>query len=197
MDTGFRTPLLDFFRRGEVARDIRLLAAQGAFAPRAHEQLGLLILLVADPDPEVAGAAEATLQAIPRASLQAFLARSDAPGEMRTFFAARGIEPSAAAAAADDQPIVDTSAAPERGNVTVHPSTPHEVLPPPPHPVSAPTATASASSGARRARGVVTPAEHRRRASRRGRIGMGPGVLRAALEAERLLLQFWEEDDAA
>jgi len=113
VDTGFRTPLLDFFRRGEVARDIRLLAAQGAFAPRAHEQLGLLILLVADPDPDVAAAAEATLQAIPRASLQAFLARSDAPGEMRTFFAARGIEPSAAAAAADDQPIVDTSAAPE------------------------------------------------------------------------------------
>jgi len=41
MDAGFRTPLLDFFRRGDVARDIRLLAAQGALAPRAHEQLGL------------------------------------------------------------------------------------------------------------------------------------------------------------
>ena len=45
MDTGFRTPLLDFFRRGDVARDVRLLAAQGALAARAHEQLGLLVLL--------------------------------------------------------------------------------------------------------------------------------------------------------
>ena len=51
MEAGFRTPLLDFFRRGEVARDVRLLAAQGALAPRAHEQLGLLMLLVSDQDP--------------------------------------------------------------------------------------------------------------------------------------------------
>ena len=39
------TPLLDFFKRGEVARDVRLLAAQGALAPRAHEQLAILVLL--------------------------------------------------------------------------------------------------------------------------------------------------------
>jgi hypothetical protein len=51
--------LLDFFRRGEVARDIRLLAAQGALAPRAQEQLGLLMLLVGDQDTEFANAAEA------------------------------------------------------------------------------------------------------------------------------------------
>jgi hypothetical protein len=113
VDTGFRTPLLDFFRRGEVARDIRLLAAQGALAPRAHEQLGLLILLLDDPDPEIAAAATATLDAIPRPALQAFLARSDAPTEMKTFFAARGIEPAGAGPAEVDQPMVDTSAAPE------------------------------------------------------------------------------------
>ena len=113
MDTGFRTPLLDLFRRGEVARDIRLLAAQGALAPRAHEQLGLLMLLVTDDDAEVAGAAEQTLQAIPADSLAAFLARSDVPTEMRTFFAARGIEPSAVAAAASEAPIVDTTPEPE------------------------------------------------------------------------------------
>jgi hypothetical protein len=105
--------LLDFFRRGEVARDIRLLAAQGALAPRAHEQLGLLILLVADPDPEIAAAAEATLEAIPRGALQGFLARSDAPSEIRAFFAARGIESSGAATAEADQPMVDASAAPQ------------------------------------------------------------------------------------
>ena len=48
MDVGLRTPLLDFFRRGEVARDIRLLAAEGAVAPRPLEQLGLLALLTGD-----------------------------------------------------------------------------------------------------------------------------------------------------
>jgi len=65
MEAGYRTPLLDLFRRGEVAQDIRLLAAQGALAPRAHEQLALLILLVSDQDPEVARAADATITAIP------------------------------------------------------------------------------------------------------------------------------------
>ena len=109
MDVGLRTPLLDFFRRGEVARDIRLLAAQGALAPRAHEQLGLLVLLTADADPEVARSAEATLAVIPRGSLAAFLARSDVPGELRAFFAARGIEPAAVAAVSADDPLVDTA----------------------------------------------------------------------------------------
>jgi hypothetical protein len=109
VDAGFRTPLLDFFRRGEVARDIRLLAAQGALAPRAHEQLGLLILLVGDPDHEIARAAEGTLQALPRASLAAFLGRADVPAEMRAFFAARGIEPAGTPAAEADDPLVDTA----------------------------------------------------------------------------------------
>ena len=114
MDAGFRTPLLDFFRRGEVARDIRLLAAQGALAPRAHEQLGLLLLLVEDQDPEVARTAEATLQAIPREALAGFLARSDVAADVRAFFAARGIEPAAVPTTPDPEaPIVDTGPEPE------------------------------------------------------------------------------------
>jgi hypothetical protein len=113
VEAGYRTPLLDFFRRGEVARDIRLLAAQGALAPRAHEQLALLVLLVDDPDPDIGRAADGTLAAIPREPLQAFLARSDVPAELRAFFAARGVEPAAAPAADTDLPIVDTSPAVE------------------------------------------------------------------------------------
>lgn len=109
MDAGFRTPLLDFFRRGDVARDVRLLAAQGALAPRAHEQLGLLVLLVSDPDPEIARAADATLGLIPQGSLEAFLGRSDAPTELKAFFAGRGILPSANAAAQGDAPLLDLS----------------------------------------------------------------------------------------
>ncbi len=109
MDAGYRTPLLDFFRRGEVARDVRLLAAQGGMAPRAHEQLGLLMVLVDDSDPEIAAAAEHTLGSIPRASLSAFLARSDVSTDMREFFLKRGIEPADVPAADIDMPIVDTA----------------------------------------------------------------------------------------
>src|SRR5687768_10533809 len=110
MEVGYRTPLLDFFRRGEVARDVRLLAAQGALAPRAHEQLGLLMLLVGDPDSEVARVADATLAGLPRAPLAAFLARSDVGAEMRSFFAARGVEPADMPSADADAPIVEADA---------------------------------------------------------------------------------------
>jgi hypothetical protein len=113
MEPGLRTPLLDFFRRGEVARDIRLLAAQGALAPRAQEQLGLLMLLVSDQDPEIAAAAESTLRAIPIESLSAFLARSDVPAEMRNFFAARGIEPAGSPTLAGDAPLLDNAPEPQ------------------------------------------------------------------------------------
>jgi hypothetical protein len=108
-DPGFRSPLIDFFRRGEVARDVRLLAAQGAFAPRAQEQLALLVLLSDDPDPDTARAACATLDALPTEPLAAFLARSDVSREMRAFFAARGIDV-AGAASENDDPLVDTLA---------------------------------------------------------------------------------------
>jgi hypothetical protein len=103
--------MLDFFRRGEVARDIRLQAAQGGMAPRAHEQIALLMLLVDDHDPEIATAAAATVSMIPRAALEAFLARSDASTEMREFFAGCGIQPAAVSAPAADAPLVESSAA--------------------------------------------------------------------------------------
>ena len=114
MESGFRTPLLDFFRRGDVARDVKLVAAQGALAPRAHEQLGLLVLLVGDDDPEIALTAELTLQSIPRDSLTAFLARSDAPTELIEFFRKRGIEPADTPAPSADEPMIDTEPEPPR-----------------------------------------------------------------------------------
>lgn len=117
------TALLDFFRRGDVARDIRLLAAQGALAPRAHEQLGLLAMLVADPDPEIARAAEATLAMIPPGSLAAFLARPEVSTELVNFFAGRGITPAAAEAPAADAPLVDAAPAVESVTEPEDPST--------------------------------------------------------------------------
>jgi hypothetical protein len=106
MDPGVRSPLIDFFRRGEVASDVRLLAAQGAFAPRAHEQLALLLILADDPDPLVAATATRTIDALPAPAVARFLGRKDAPQPMRDFFAARGIEPEDVAAA-DDAPLLD------------------------------------------------------------------------------------------
>jgi hypothetical protein len=113
MDIGFKTPLIDFFRRGDVARDVRLQAAQGALATRAHEQLALLVLLTGDPDAEIAAAANTTLGIIPPASLAAFLARTDVSPEMREFFANRGVEPAAEPAPEADKPMVDTATGPE------------------------------------------------------------------------------------
>ena len=108
MDPGLRTPLVDFFRRGEVARDVRLLAAQGAFAPRALDQLALLLVLKDDADAEIAAAAAATIDRLPLPALSAFLTRSDVPGEMRQFFAARGVAP-AGVVADPEAPLIDTA----------------------------------------------------------------------------------------
>ncbi|HZN27420.1 MAG TPA: hypothetical protein VFB75_24545 [Burkholderiales bacterium] len=113
MEIGFRSPLLDFFRRGDVAHDVRLLAAQGALTPRAHEQLALLVMLSSDPDPEIATAANATLGIIPRGSLSAFLARTEVSPDMREFFAKRGVEPGDVPAQDEDKPIVDTATGPD------------------------------------------------------------------------------------
>ncbi len=126
MDPGLRTPLIDFFLRGEVAHDVRLLAAQGALAPRAQEQLALLVLLSDDQDPEVARATAATLEALPGEAVRRFLSRADTPAEMRQFFAARGIEVQGGAieapAAPAEEPLLDT--------LTDLPDTPDEAADP-------------------------------------------------------------------
>jgi hypothetical protein len=87
------TPLLDFFKRGDVARDVRLEAAQGTLATRAYEQLAILVLLVEDPDREIRDTAEETLSRIPLDVMKAFLGRADTPIGLREFFGDRGIFP--------------------------------------------------------------------------------------------------------
>lgn len=110
MEPGFRSPFVDFFRRGEATREVRLLAAQGVMAPRAHEQLALLVLLSSDPDPEIAATANSTLNALPADALRAFLARSDVPSELRDFFEGRGVSPAEVAAEDAAAPLVDVPA---------------------------------------------------------------------------------------
>jgi hypothetical protein len=108
------TPLLDFFKKGEVPPDVRLLAAQGGLATRAHEQLAILVLLVDDADPEIRGIASSTLDRIPIESLRKFLARSDVSVGLREFFADRGVFPDEIPAIEVDEPLVDApQSAPE------------------------------------------------------------------------------------
>jgi len=103
------SPLLEFFKRGEVARDVRLLAAQGGFAPRAEEQLAILVFLLEDADPEIRSTADETLNAIPVGALQAFLAKPDVPLDLREFFADRGVFPDEDVVIDFEKALVDTS----------------------------------------------------------------------------------------
>jgi hypothetical protein len=111
------TPLLDFFKRGDVSRDVRLEAASGTLAPRAEEQLQILVMLLEDPDAEVRATAEETLHNIPEAALKAFLARADVPLDLREFFADRGVfpdeMPDITAVIGEDAPLLDASSAEE------------------------------------------------------------------------------------
>ena len=102
------SPLYDFFRRGEAARDVRMLAAQGGLAPRAGEQLNILVLLLDDPDPEIRQTADDTLNRIPPEALSRFLAGPDVSLGLREFFADRGIFPDDTGEVFD-QPLIETT----------------------------------------------------------------------------------------
>lgn len=108
MSLGLNTPMLDFFRRGEVARDVRMLAAQGAIAPRPLEQLGILMILTSDSDVEISQTAERTLQSLPVDLLASFIARADVPTELREFFYKRGVPAGATPAPDDEVPLIDS-----------------------------------------------------------------------------------------
>jgi hypothetical protein len=98
MDPGYRSPLVDLFLKGGATRDVRLLAARGLLPRPAQEQIALLVVLVDDPDPDIAAIADATISRLPQEAVQELLA-GDAPTELRAFFADRVAHPAVAAAA--------------------------------------------------------------------------------------------------
>lgn len=104
------TPLLDLFKRGEVDREVRLVAAQGGLPTRAAEQLGILALLCEDREQEIRDCADATLKKIPEEVLKAFLGRSDTPAALREFFARRGVAAAEGSTAADDGALLAPAA---------------------------------------------------------------------------------------
>jgi hypothetical protein len=105
------TPLLEFFKRGEVARDVKLLAAQGGLATCAYEQLAILVHLMEDPDREIRSTATETIGRIPAQSLESFLARPDVPVGLREFFADRGVFPGVIPSIEIDDPLIDADPA--------------------------------------------------------------------------------------
>jgi hypothetical protein len=107
MELSLNSPFLDFFRRGDAPIDVRLAAAQGRSAPRPLEQLAILAILTNDSDQDVRQTAEATLSKIPVDGLAGFLARSEVPEELRTFFKARGIVIATTPAPERTEPFVD------------------------------------------------------------------------------------------
>src|SRR5262249_19086892 len=100
--------LLEFFRRGRVARDVRLVAAQGAAEAGAVEQIAILIHLTGDDDDEVADAARATLARIPPSAIASLRTASNLPDEVRTHVALISDEGTPA-----DDPAADTADDPE------------------------------------------------------------------------------------
>jgi hypothetical protein len=72
------------------------------------EQLGILMVLTSDGDAEIRDTAERTLSSLPPDLLAGFIARADAPTEIREFFIKRGIAPAAVPAPDLEAALIDT-----------------------------------------------------------------------------------------
>jgi hypothetical protein len=72
-------PLVEQFRRGGVARDLRLMAAQGLLPLKPEDLVEMWTDLVGDPDEGVRAAADKSLSSFPVAELQPILRSRDTP----------------------------------------------------------------------------------------------------------------------
>jgi hypothetical protein len=109
-------PLLECFIRGDVDPEVALLAAQGALAPRADEQLAILVYLVTNDETHVATVANQTIASLPVEAVAGLIARKDTSEKVLAFFAARCIVPGAVATEDTDAPLVDTGEEPEKAD---------------------------------------------------------------------------------
>lgn len=78
--------MLEFLKRGQAARDVRLMAAQGLAPLPATELLAVLVYLTRDEDPEIRTTAQDTLRQLPADAIRAFLAGAAAPDDVRAYF---------------------------------------------------------------------------------------------------------------
>ena len=85
-------PLVEQFRRGGVARDLRLMAAQGLLPLKPDDLLEMWTDLVKDPDEGVRAAAEMSLGTFPAAELQPILKSRDTPTSVLSWAVAHRTE---------------------------------------------------------------------------------------------------------
>jgi len=83
------SPLVEQFRKGGVSREVRLTAASGELPLKPVDQVGLLHLLSRDADEEVRVKAEASLLAIPLATLHGVLKDSSIHPKALDFYGGR------------------------------------------------------------------------------------------------------------
>lgn len=79
--------MLEFFKRGQAARDVRLMAAQGVVEAPANELLEILVVLTKDSDAEVCRTAVETLSNLPADAVQSLLASGAVSDDVRLYFA--------------------------------------------------------------------------------------------------------------
>ncbi len=104
--------MLEFFRRGQAARDVRLMAAQGVVQAPVTELLEILVFLTKDADDEVRATAAATLRDLPDEAVRAFLASGALSADVRQYFD-RPPAPASSPASGEPPPAAaDDAAAP-------------------------------------------------------------------------------------
>jgi hypothetical protein len=84
---GVSSPIVDVFVKGDVPREVRMLAAGGLVTAEGRDRLVLLAWLTADADVAVASRARQTIAAIPSSALRLFLVRDDVPEQLRAWYA--------------------------------------------------------------------------------------------------------------
>lgn len=90
--------MLEFFKRGQAARDVRLMAAQGIVEAPAGELLSILVLLTHDPDDEIRATARETLSRLPFEAVRTYLSGTTVSDEVKAYFQQRSEAPVAATA---------------------------------------------------------------------------------------------------
>ena len=86
MHLGVSSPIVDVFVKGDVPREVRLLAAGGLVTAEGRDRLVLLAWLTTDADVGVASRARQTIAAIPSSALRLFLVRDEVPEELRNWY---------------------------------------------------------------------------------------------------------------
>lgn len=100
-------PLVDQFRRGGVARDLRLMAAQGLLPLKPEDLIELWTDLVADADEAVRAAAEKSLGEFPAPELLPVLKSRDTPARVLAWAVTRRPEPQLREAALQNTSLPD------------------------------------------------------------------------------------------